>query len=66
MANSDGLKPKLFQACGTEDFLYRDNVRLRDHIQALGLALTYEEHPGTHNWAYWDQTIQHVLRWLPL
>ncbi len=58
--------PKLYQWCGTEDFLYADNLRFRDHAQTLGLPLSYEEGPGDHAWPYWDQQIQRVLAWLPL
>ncbi len=62
----NGLAPKLFQCCGTEDALYGLNDAARKGIQKLGLELTYEEGPGDHNWAYWDENIQHVLDWLPL
>ncbi|MBO7745982.1 esterase family protein [Paenibacillus sp. MWE-103] len=58
--------PRLYQYCGTEDFLYEDNVKFRRHADALGLPLTYEEAPGEHSWEYWDEYIQHVLKWLPL
>ena len=57
-------KPRLFQYCGTEDFLYKDNLRLRDFIRPLGFDYTYEETPGDHKWVYWDGMIQKVLRWL--
>ena len=58
------LKPRLYQCCGTEDFLYGDNVRFRDMARKLPLDLTYEEGPGDHNWAYWDRMIQKVLAWM--
>lgn len=58
------VKPKLYQCCGTEDFLYADNLRFRDHVRKLPLDLTYEEGPGDHNWAYWDVMIQKVLNWM--
>jgi putative tributyrin esterase len=58
--------PKLFASCGTEDFLYPDNIAFRDFAQDLGMPLTYHEAPGTHEWGYWDRTIQRVLEWLPL
>ena len=63
-----GQRPqtKFYMWCGTEDFLYAQNTRLRDHMHALGLNLTYEESPGVHAWEYWDQKIQSVLNWLPL
>jgi putative tributyrin esterase len=59
-------QPKLYQCCGTEDFLYPGNVRFRDHCRQLKLDLTYEEEPGHHEWGYWDHKIQSVLRWLPM
>jgi len=58
--------PLLFQCCGTEDFLYEDNLRFRDRCRSLGLPLTYEDEPGTHEWGYWDRKIQRALSWLPL
>ena len=58
-----GPMPRLYQWCGTEDSLYAQNVRLRDHLQRLGYDLTYEESPGIHRWNYWDEKIQSVLKW---
>jgi S-formylglutathione hydrolase FrmB len=66
VARSTGPKPRLYQCCGTEDFLYDQNLRFRDHALALGLDLTYEQGPGEHEWGYWDRMIQRVLAWLPL
>lgn len=63
---SVGPKPKIYQCCGTEDFLYEDNVLFRDACRKTNLDFTYEEEPGTHEWGYWDQKIQDVLNWLPL
>jgi S-formylglutathione hydrolase FrmB len=58
-------RPHLYQWCGTEDFLYADNVRFREHAKSLGLAVTYKEGPGGHEWSCWDAHIQRVLAWLP-
>ena len=58
------VKPRLYQCCGTEDFLIADNRRFRDAIRKLPLDLIYEEGPGTHEWGYWDQMIQNVLAWM--
>jgi putative tributyrin esterase len=62
---TDRRRLRLFQCCGTEDFLYDANVRFRDHAGSLGLELTYEEGPGTHEWGYWDAVVQRFLDWLP-
>jgi len=64
-AQSDAAKPRLYQWCGTEDFLYEDNVRFKGLAESLALDLTHEEGPGEHEWGYWDQQIQRVLEWLP-
>lgn len=66
LARSAGPRPRLYQCCGTEDFLYDQNLRFRDQARALGLDLSYEEGPGGHDWGYWDRMIQRVLAWLPL
>jgi len=66
VASSNGPKPKLFQCTGTEDYLYGENIKFRDHCRNLGLDLTYEEEPGDHSWDYWDMKIQSILKWLPI
>lgn len=57
-------RPRLYMAVGTEDFMYEDNVRLKEKIQTLAYDYTYEEGPGTHCWEYWDAQIQRVLEWM--
>jgi S-formylglutathione hydrolase FrmB len=64
LAASSGPRPRLYQCCGTEDFLLAQNHALRAHLQPLGFDYLYEEGPGNHDWAYWDQSIQRVLKWL--
>jgi putative tributyrin esterase len=59
-----GEKPRLYQCCGTEDFLYQNNLSFRDFLRGLPLDLTYEEGPGEHTWAYWDAMIQRALAWM--
>lgn len=66
LKNSGKQLPNLYMWCGTEDFLYKQNVRMRDHLNALNYNLTYEESPGDHQWKYWDEKIQTILNWLPL
>jgi S-formylglutathione hydrolase FrmB len=58
--------PRLYQYCGTNDFLYADNVKFRDFALRQGLKLTYAEDGGDHQWKYWDEQIRHVIAWLPL
>lgn len=59
--------PKIYQCCGTEDFLYTGNLRFREQaLQHTQLDYTYEEGPGAHTWDYWDTHIQKVVNWLPI
>lgn len=64
VAAGPGPRPRLYQCCGTEDFLYHFNVKFRDGIKDLGYDHTYREQPGGHDWGLWDQDIQRVLEWL--
>lgn len=32
----NGLAPELYQACGTEDFLYANNRRIKNQMELLG------------------------------
>ncbi|MBP1995069.1 S-formylglutathione hydrolase FrmB [Paenibacillus eucommiae] len=63
---SKELAPKFYQCCGTDDFLYQDNLSFRDASKQTGLDLLYDEGPGNHSWDYWDAKIQDVLKWLPI
>lgn len=56
--------PRLYQCCGSEDFLYQNNLGFRNFLRALPLDLTYEEGPGEHTWNYWDKMIQRALDWM--
>ncbi|MGZ9583395.1 alpha/beta hydrolase [Paenibacillus marinisediminis] len=63
---AEGPKPKLYQCCGTEDFLYAENQDFLEAVRDTSIEHEYHEGPGDHTWEYWDEHIQHVLKWLPL
>jgi len=65
MVEQGKARPRLYQWCGTEDFLYADNVHFHQHTQSLGVTVSYQEGPGGHEWSCWDAQIQRVLAWLP-
>ena len=60
---NDDSKPSVYMAIGQSDFMYNENIRLRDHISSLGYALEYREGPGIHGWDFWDEYIQYALEW---
>ena len=56
--------PRLMTVCGTEDFLYQENLKFRDRMNALGIDYRFVEAPGAHQWEFWDLHIQEALRFL--
>lgn len=43
--------PKVYMACGEEDFIYESNVQMRDLLRSLGADVTWESLPGYgHEW----------------
>jgi S-formylglutathione hydrolase FrmB len=63
LSDSDKETPDLYQWCGTEDFLYNGNVNFKNFIQnETRIKLTYSESHGDHQWCYWDEQIQNVLK----
>lgn len=57
------LRPKLYQTCGTEDFLYNVNNDMYDQFQQVGAAIQYETGPGMHDWDFWDKHIPKIVQW---
>ena len=57
-------RPHIYIWCGTEDFLYDMNTRMRDHLKKLGYDVNYNESPGGHHWMHWDREIKNALDWM--
>jgi len=53
--------PRLYQYCGTEDFLYASNQSFLSRAQAAGVSVHYTESRGDHQWKYWDKYIYDFL-----
>lgn len=53
--------PFIYLSCGTEDFLIGNN---RDFLAVLAekkVPHEYREHPGGHDWKFWDDQIREFL-----
>lgn len=59
--NEQSVKPKIYCACGTEDYLHADNVRFRDEITKLNFDFTYEEWAGQHDWYFFNEALKKAL-----
>ncbi len=61
----EGKKPpRLFIACGTEDNLIKYSRKFRDFLKDREVEHTYYESKGGHDWIFWDEYLEKVLRWL--
>jgi putative tributyrin esterase len=54
--------PRLSFDCGTGDHLLDGNRRFHVFLEARGIPHTYSEHPGGHNWEYWNAHVQEALK----
>jgi enterochelin esterase-like enzyme len=57
-----GPAPRLFLACGTNDRLLGQMVRLHETLERLGIPHGWSTAPGAHTWAYWSSVLQPMLK----
>jgi putative tributyrin esterase len=57
-----GMLPELRFDCGIGDKLIEGNRALHEALQAEGIAHTYEEYSGGHEWSYWQRHVEKTLR----
>lgn len=60
LLNAD-RKPVISFDCGTEDQLLDESRRFDHFLTEIGIEHTYNEHPGGHEWDYWDTHVQTAL-----
>ena len=61
-ANRIAGLPYFYLDCGTEDGLFSSNQQFAALLREKKVPHEYRELPGDHNWAYWDQQLQGVLK----
>jgi putative tributyrin esterase len=55
--------PRLYQSCGTEDFLHQNNREAKARWECLGVPVTWHESAGGHDWHVWDDEVRRFLDW---
>lgn len=55
---------KLYLACGTEDYLFKENEDFHQYLKEIKYEHLYLTSPGIHNWEFWDKNIQKIIEWL--
>lgn len=53
--------PALSLDCGTDDYLLPDNREFTKRLTEAKIPFVYQEHPGAHDWDYWDLHIREAL-----
>lgn len=59
-----GDLPRLFLACGTEDFLFQQNLDFHAHLEAIGYPHVWRQSPGVHDFDFWNPEIKTAMAWL--
>ena len=64
-AKQKGCLPRLYQSCGTADFLYGMNCCAHNKLVEMEIPVTWREIPGmAHVWDLWDDEIRRVIDWM--
>jgi S-formylglutathione hydrolase FrmB len=56
--------PKIYMACGTEDFLLAENRRFHNFLVEHSVDLEYIESSGGHDMIFWDEYFAKGFEWL--
>ena len=66
LMEGSGTRPRLFMACGSEDFLYAQNCDYHDYLNRIGYAHEWWVRPGVHDFDFWNQSMLAAMDWLAL
>lgn len=61
--DGEGL-PRIFLACGTEDFFIRDNCVMAETLERKGAAVSFVKAPGDHSWTFWRKYLDQAFDFL--
>ncbi len=56
--------PRIFMACGTEDFLLENNRDFNRFLTEYHVEHQYLESEGNHDFTFWNQYLDIALKWL--
>jgi len=59
-----GKMPRIFMACGSEDFAFRINNDFHRHLETIGYPHEWWVRPGVHDFAFWNQSMPAGMDWL--
>ncbi|MBQ9994431.1 MAG: esterase family protein [Clostridia bacterium] len=50
--------PKIYIACGKQDELFDDNIRLKETLDNHRIEFTFEQAAAGHEWGFWEVALQ--------
>lgn len=53
--------PKIYMACGTEDYLFDGNKQFFEYLKGKGADLIFEIWKGSHEWQFWDSAVKRAF-----
>ncbi len=56
-------RPKLYMACGTEDFLIEPNKAFKAFLDSIEYPVVFETAPGVHDFVFWREFLKKGLEW---
>jgi len=62
--DSNSHIPRLFMACGSEDFLYDRNVDYHEYLETIGYSHEWRVEKGGHDFDFWNKAMLAALEWL--
>ncbi len=62
LAPEQRQETRWYLACGLQDDLRAENAAFKKALAELDFKPTYEEWPGRHDWAFFDQAIEKALQ----
>lgn len=58
-----GNTPRMFLACGTEDFLFANNLAYHDALVKMGCEHVWFTAPGIHDFVFWETAAAKSIAW---
>lgn len=56
--------PPIYMACGTQDFLLKENRSFAQYLDENKVEHIYEESEGNHNYEFWNRYLEPAVKWL--
>jgi S-formylglutathione hydrolase FrmB len=64
LTEKKGAIPRIYMACGTEDFLINEFRDFHQFLENLNIKHECAEGPGIHDWRFWNEYLPKGLSWL--